>query len=41
MSIEVRHLTKTFNAHQALRDVSLAVPDGELTALLAQTGEAL
>ena len=38
MSIEVRHLTKTFSGHQTLRDVSLAVPDGELTALLGPSG---
>ncbi|MBI5834822.1 MAG: TOBE-like domain-containing protein [Armatimonadetes bacterium] len=38
MSIEVRHITKTFNQHQALRDVSLAVPNGELVALLGPSG---
>jgi len=43
VSIEVRHITKTFNQHQAaarpaLNDVSLAVPDGELVAMLGPSG---
>ena len=38
MSIEVRHVTKTFGAFTALKDVSLAVPDGQLVALLGPSG---
>lgn len=38
MSIEVRHITKTFGGFAALKDVSLVVPDGELVALLGPSG---
>lgn len=38
MSIEVRHITKTFGDFVALRDVSLHVPTGELVALLGPSG---
>ena len=38
MSIEVRHLTKTFGDFTALHDVSLTVPAGELVALLGPSG---
>ncbi len=38
MSIEVRHITKTFGDFAALRDVSLTVPTGELVALLGPSG---
>ncbi|HNR32874.1 MAG TPA: sulfate ABC transporter ATP-binding protein [Candidatus Hydrogenedentes bacterium] len=38
MSIEVRHITKTFGRFKALDDVSLEAPDGELMALLGPSG---
>jgi len=38
MSIEVRHIRKQFGAFTALADVSLAFPDGHLTALLGPSG---
>ncbi len=38
MSIEVRQISKRFGAMQALDNVSLAVPDGELVALLGPSG---
>jgi sulfate transport system ATP-binding protein len=38
MSIEVRHITKTFGGFSALKDVSLEVPMGELIALLGPSG---
>jgi sulfate transport system ATP-binding protein len=38
MSIEVRHITKRFNRHVALDDVSLSFPDGELVGLLGPSG---
>jgi sulfate transport system ATP-binding protein len=38
MSIEVRHLAKSFGAFRALDDVSLAVGQGELVALLGPSG---
>ena len=38
MSIEVRHVTKKFGSFTAVDDVSLAVPDGELVALLGPSG---
>jgi sulfate/thiosulfate transport system ATP-binding protein len=38
MSIEVRGLSKAFDGHAVLRDVSLHVPSGELVALLGPSG---
>src|SRR4030081_3998179 len=38
MSIEVRHLSKTFGAFTALDDVDLKVANGELLALLGRSG---
>jgi len=38
VSIEVRHIRKTFGSFTALDDVSLHVPDGELVALLGPSG---
>ena len=38
MSIEVRHITKTFGDFYALRDVSLKINAGELVALLGPSG---
>lgn len=38
MSIEVRHLSKTFGSFTALRDVSVRVESGELVALLGPSG---
>jgi sulfate transport system ATP-binding protein len=38
MSIEVRNVNKQFGRFQALRGVSLRVPDGELVALLGPSG---
>jgi sulfate/thiosulfate transport system ATP-binding protein len=38
MSIALEHVTKTFGAFHALRDVSLEVKDGELLALLGPSG---
>ena len=38
MSIEVRHITKTFGTYTALQDVSMKVDDGELVALLGPSG---
>ncbi|MDD5658056.1 MAG: sulfate/molybdate ABC transporter ATP-binding protein [Elusimicrobia bacterium] len=38
MSIDVRHVSKTFNGFAALRDVSLRVAAGELVALLGPSG---
>ena len=38
MSIEIRHITKTFGDFAALKDVSLRVPTGELIALLGPSG---
>ncbi|HEX4413838.1 MAG TPA: TOBE-like domain-containing protein [Lacipirellulaceae bacterium] len=38
MSIELAHISKTFGSYQALRDVSLAINDDELVALLGPSG---
>lgn len=38
MSIELAHISKTYGTYQALRDVSLAINDGELIALLGPSG---
>src|SRR6188508_507024 len=38
MAIRVEGLSKRFGDFQALRDVSLVIPDGELTALLGPSG---
>jgi sulfate/thiosulfate transport system ATP-binding protein len=38
MSIDVRHLSKMFGRHAALRDVSVTVQSGELLALLGPSG---
>ena len=38
MSIELRHISKTFGAFVALQDVSLTVGTGELVALLGPSG---
>jgi sulfate transport system ATP-binding protein len=38
MSIELRHVSKTYGRFAALRDVSLDVNDGELLALLGPSG---
>src|SRR5262245_49415207 len=38
MSIELSHISKSFGNYQALRDVSLAIQDGELVALLGPSG---
>jgi sulfate transport system ATP-binding protein len=38
MSIEVRNISKRFNNHVALDDISLEFPEGELVALLGPSG---
>jgi sulfate transport system ATP-binding protein len=38
MSIEVKHISKSFGGFTALRDVSLRINDGELVALLGPSG---
>jgi sulfate transport system ATP-binding protein len=38
MTIEISHISKSFGAYQALRDVSLTIRDGELVALLGPSG---
>jgi sulfate transport system ATP-binding protein len=38
MTIEIRHISKTFGSHPALKDVSLQVAEGELLALLGPSG---
>ena len=38
MSIEVRHISKSFGGFTALDDINLKIPDGELVALLGPSG---
>lgn len=38
MSIEVRNVSKNFNAFRALDDISLDIQSGELVALLGPSG---
>src|SRR5690606_29980347 len=38
MRVEIRNLAKTFDTYKALDQVSLAVPEGELCALLGPAG---
>jgi sulfate transport system ATP-binding protein len=38
MSIEIRNITKSFGGFKALKGISLAVPTGELVALLGPSG---
>jgi ABC-type sulfate/molybdate transport systems ATPase subunit len=38
MGIEVRDVSKRFGDFQALKNISLSVPDGELLALLGPSG---
>ena len=38
MSIEIRNVSKSFGQFQALKDISLVVPAGELVALLGPSG---
>jgi sulfate transport system ATP-binding protein len=38
MRVEIRHLTKTFNAYTALDEVSLDIREGEFCALLGPSG---
>ncbi|MDR3346556.1 MAG: sulfate ABC transporter ATP-binding protein [Campylobacteraceae bacterium] len=38
MSIEISHISKNFGTFAALDDINLAIPDGELTALLGPSG---
>ncbi|MDR1007570.1 MAG: sulfate ABC transporter ATP-binding protein [Campylobacteraceae bacterium] len=38
MSIEISHVSKSFGAFNALDDISLTIPNGELTALLGPSG---
>ncbi|MEZ0232146.1 MAG: sulfate/molybdate ABC transporter ATP-binding protein [Methylophilaceae bacterium] len=38
MSIEIRNITKDFGSFQALKNISLDVPSGELVALLGPSG---
>ena len=41
MAIDARHVSKTFSKYTALRDVSLKVDDGELSALLGPSGSGM
>jgi sulfate transport system ATP-binding protein len=38
MGIEIREVSKSFGSFQALKNVNLSVPDGELLALLGPSG---
>jgi sulfate transport system ATP-binding protein len=38
MSIEVKHVSRSFGSYRALKDVSLKIEDGELVALLGPSG---
>jgi len=38
MKIEVKNIAKKFGSYQALRDVSIHVPSGELVSLLGPSG---
>ena len=38
MGIEVRNVSKRFGAFEALKNIDLSVPDGELLALLGPSG---
>src|SRR6185295_11866534 len=38
MGIEVRNVSKSFGSFQALKNIDLSVPDGELLALLGPSG---
>src|SRR4030095_13771276 len=38
MGIEVRNVSKSFGSFQALKNINLSVPDGELLALLGPSG---
>ncbi len=38
MSIEIKHISKTFGHFQALRDVSIEIPTGKLVAILGPSG---
>src|SRR5436190_20898973 len=38
MGIEIRNVSKNFGSFQALKNVDLTVPDGELLALLGPSG---
>jgi sulfate transport system ATP-binding protein len=38
MSIEIRNISKRFGQFEALKDVDLVIPDGELVALLGPSG---
>lgn len=38
MSIEIRNISRRFGSFQALEDVSLTIPDGQLVALLGPSG---
>jgi sulfate transport system ATP-binding protein len=38
MSIDISHISKSFDDFAALKDINLSIPDGELTALLGPSG---